>query len=288
MSADPRPPAVELVGVTRRFPVGLGLRRREVLHDVDLRVERAATLGLVGPNGSGKSTLLRLIAGIDRASAGRVAVFGESPLASGVRARLSYLPEESPFPGELTGLSVMALLGSLAGLPRKQTRARAERLLERVGLARYARTRLRSYSRGMTRRFGLAQVFLSDPELILLDEPTAGLDATGFGVLEELVGEARSRGATTVLASHLLSDVHAHCDRLAILIAGRVVAAGTPADLLGAEGRAQIELEGLDEAALEALDAWVGEHGGRVLERRPGGRTLLELYREFSHGADDG
>lgn len=276
--------ALGLEGVRRSFPMGLGLRRRAVLHGIDLDLERGRTLGVVGPNGSGKSTLMRIVAGIDRPSAGRVAVLGGSPADARVRARLAFLPEDSPFPRELSALSMMDLLGGLHGMRRRQVRPRAQALLERVGLASTARAPLRTYSRGMLRRFGLAQAFLADPELVLLDEPTAGLDAPGFAVLEDLLGEAQRRGASVLLTSHLLSDVHDHCDGLAILIDGRIAGRGAPGELLTAEGRVQVEVEGLDPAALGKLEAWVGAAGGRVLRTRPGGRTLLELYR--AHGAD--
>lgn len=271
-------PALRLSGVTRRFPVGLGIRRRTVLDRVDLELARGATLALVGPNGSGKSTLLRLVAGVDRPSGGTIEVLSDSPARAAVRRRLAYLPEDSPFPPELSARAALDLLGALSGLPRRDVKQRGEALLERVGLAEHRRRPLRGFSRGMLRRFGLAQTFLSEPELVLLDEPTAGLDAEGFGVLEDLLAGARRRRATVVLASHLLSDVLDHGDELALLLAGRVAAHGAPAELLAAEGRARVEVEGLDAEGLRALERWVAEHGGAVRAIRPGGRTLLELY----------
>ncbi len=272
--------------VTRSFRVGLGFKRRQVLRGIDLSLEQGLILGLVGPNGSGKSTLLRLCAGVDRPTSGTIEVLGGSPLSQRVRERLAYLPEDSPFPTELTALGVMELLGSLHGMRRRELRPRAADLLERVGLAEQRRTPLRNYSRGMLRRFGLAQTFLTEPDLVLLDEPTAGLDATGFGVLEDLLADARARQATVVLCSHLLSDVHDHCDRLAVLLDGKLAASGTPTELFGVAGRMRLEVEGLDEAQLEQLGQWTEQHGGRILSARPGGRSLLELYR--AHGASTG
>lgn len=274
-------PALRLDGVSRRFPIGLGLRRRTALHGVDLEVPQGTTLALVGPNGSGKSTLLRLVAGVDRPSGGAIAVLGEPPARAAARRRLAYLPEDSPFPPELTARAALDLLGALSGLPRAQVRERGEALLERVGLGPHRRRTLRGFSRGMLRRFGLAQAFLSEPEVVLLDEPTAGLDAEGFAVIEDLLGEARGRGATIVLASHVLADVHDHCDHVAVLLDGRVAVQGDPASLLDRDARTRIEVEGLDEQGLAALEAWVQEQGGHVAALRPSGRTLLELY----HGA---
>ena len=276
--------ALRLHELHRSFPTHLGLRRRPGLRGLTLELPLGSALGLVGPNGSGKSTLLRILAGVDRPSEGEVAILGSSPASAAVRARLAYLPEDSPFPPELSARSAMDLLGALAGMARRELRPRAARLLERVGLGEHAGRPLRSFSRGMLRRFGLAQAFLADPELVLLDEPTAGLDAQGFEVLESLLGEARERGATVVLASHLLADVHRHCDRLAILLDGKLAAFETRARLLDAPGRTRLEVEGLDGEGLGRLEEWVAEQGGRLTVTGPGTATLLELYRRHSDG----
>jgi ABC-2 type transport system ATP-binding protein len=274
----PGAPALELSDLVSCYRVGLLQRKREVLHGVNLTLERGRCLGLVGPNGSGKSTLLQILAGVQRSERGVVLVLGDDPRRARARSRLAYLPEDSPFPAELSALVALDLLGALAGLPRKEIRARAERLLERVGLADQRLAPLRTFSRGMMRRFGLAQAFLSEPEVVLLDEPTAGLDAPGFAVLEDLVSEARDRGASLVLASHLPSDLLQHCDDLALLLDGHLRAHGPTDALLAVEGRVQLELEGLGPAPLKELEAWVREAGGRVRSTSPSGRSLLELY----------
>ena len=271
--------ALELEGLERAFRVGLARRTKPALRGVDLVLERGATLALVGPNGSGKSTLLRIVAGIDLPTRGRLRVLGGDPTRARVRAALAYLPENSPFPPELSASATMDLLGSLHGMPRRERRARAAQLLAEVGLEEHARTPLRAYSRGMKRRFGQAQAFQHEPELVLLDEPTAGLDAPGFAVIEQLLARARARGATVVLASHLLTDVHAHADRMLLLIAGRACGSGSPAELLGVEGRTRLEVSGLDAERLLELRAWVDAHGGRIESLEPAGRSLLELYR---------
>jgi len=274
----PGAPALELTDLASCYRIGLLQRKREVLHGVNLILERGRCLGLVGPNGSGKSTLLQVLAGVQRSERGVVRVLGSDPRQARARARLAYLPEDSPFPAELSALAALDLLGALAGLPRKEVRSRAERLLERVGLADQRLAPLRTFSRGMMRRFGLAQAFLSEPEVVLLDEPTAGLDAPGFAVLEDLVSEAQGRGASLVLASHLPSDLLQHCDDLAVLVDGHLRAHGPTDDLLAIEGRVQVELEGMGPAPLKELEAWVLEAGGRVRSKSPSGRSLLELY----------
>jgi ABC-type multidrug transport system ATPase subunit len=238
--------AFELRGVRQTFAYALGFKRREVLRGIDLELARGGRLGLAGPNGSGKSTLLRLLAGVDRAHAGRVAVLDGSPSEPSIRRRVGYLPEDSPFPPELGARAALVLLGSLQGMSRAECKREADRWLERVGLADHATARLARFSRGMMRRFGLAQAWLHAPELVLLDEPTAGLDAQGFEVLEALLDEARGRGASLVIASHLPADIETHCDELAVILDGRIAARGRARELLS-------------------------------------GKTLLDLYRALSH-----
>ena len=278
MSLD-SPSALCFEDVSRAYRLGLGFRRREVLHSVSFRLAAGRTLGLVGPNGSGKSTLQRLAAGADRPTSGRIQALGGGLHRAEIRSRIGFLPEDSPFPGELSATAALDLLGSLQGMKRGEVRSRSVTLLERVGLANHARTRLGRFSRGMLRRFGLAQAWLHEPDLILLDEPTAGLDAQGFEVLEELLAGARARGAAVVFSSHLISDLHRHCDELALLLDGRLAALASPRELLARPGCWQVEIEGFEERAIERLEAWIGENGGRVLESAPSGRSLFELYR---------
>ena len=273
-------PALRLNGVTKTYRTGFGLRRKTVLRGIDLELDRGRTLGLVGPNGSGKSTLQKLIAGVDRPSSGEVEVLGGSLESAAVRARIGYVPEDSPFPGELNARAVLDLLGSLTGKERTRIRERAPALLERVGLADQAKTPLRRYSRGMLRRFALAQAWLHEPELFLLDEPTAGLDAPGFDVIAELLAEARERGATVVFASHLLSDLHEHCDELVVLLDGHVQGRGAPGELLAAPGCWRVELAGLEPTGLAGLEDWVRQQGGELREVAPAGRSLFDLYGE--------
>jgi ABC-type multidrug transport system ATPase subunit len=227
--------ALEIDGLCAAHRTGW-LARRAVLVRVDLRVPRGSVLGLVGTNGAGKSTLLRIAAGVERPAAGRVLALGGSPAEAAVRRRIGYLPEDSPFPPEVRALEALALLATLRGAGAREARERGRALLGRVGLAAELRAPLGRFSRGMLRRFGLAQAVVHEPELLLLDEPTAGLDAQGLCVFEELLSEARARGASAVLSSHLATDVTRSADRLAALHGGRVAADGAPAELLADGG----------------------------------------------------
>ncbi len=278
-------PAVRMRAVEQSFRVGLWLRRRAVLHGLDLELVSGSGLGLVGPNGSGKSTLLRLLAGVDSPREGRLEVLGGSPRDPAVRRRIGWCPEDSPFPAELRPLAALELLGTLHGLTRREARQRGQALLERTGLLAEARTPLGRFSRGMLRRFGLAQAFLHAPELVLLDEPTAGLDAPGLEVLDALVSESRARGATLVIASHLVADVHRHCEELLVLIEGRVAARGSLLELFersgAGRGQAELLVTGLDSGSLTALAFEVHARGGHVLGVRPSQASLLALYRSL-------
>jgi ABC-2 type transport system ATP-binding protein len=290
-AADRWQPALRSVGLRHGYPTGLGLSRREVLHGIDLELAAGQRLGLVGPNGSGKSTLLRVVAGVECPTAGSLEVLGGSPRAAALRRRIGFLPEDSPFPRELKALEALELIASLRGVRRADAQLRSRALLELVGLAKSSRTRLGRFSRGMLRRFGLAQALVHEPDLVLLDEPTAGLDAQGFLALEELLARIGARGATLVLSSHLASDLVTHCDRLAVLIEGRLVAQGTPEEVLASgEGPSatQLLVSGLAPQEREHIARAVQALGGTAGPPPPSSSTLLEIYRRFERGDTGG
>lgn len=219
---------VRLIDVHKDYRSGWRRRVQPVLRGVDLQLDAGTVTGLAGPNGSGKSTLLRLVSGLELPTSGTVEVLGARPTDVAVRTRLGYLGEESPYPSELAARPALDLLAALSGIPRAERRELVPAVLERVGLADERHKRLARFSRGMLRRFGLAQAFLHEPEVVLLDEPTAGLDAPGYPLLFELVREARERGACVMLSSHLMSDLAHACDRLAVLVGGRLSGGGPP------------------------------------------------------------
>ena len=229
--------ALQVHALARRYRVGWRGRTRVALADIELALAPGESLGVVGPNGSGKSTLLRVLAGIERATSGTVLVFGTDIAERAARRRIGYLPDGFPFPAELGPLAVLELLGSLQGLPRAERRRAALELLGRVGLDAEARTPLARFSLGMKRRFALAQALLHRPDLVLLDEPTAGVDVEGHGVLEELLREAHARGAALLIASHVAGELLDHCERSVVLVGGRVAASGATRELVGDRAR---------------------------------------------------
>lgn len=277
-------PAIEAIGLCRDFRTGALMRRHRALEDVSLTVRRGETVGLVGPNGSGKSTLLRILAGVDRPTLGHLRVLGGPVDLRETRRRTSFLPDGSPFPGELTARAALALIGSLKGLPRGEAKQSAMEMLDRVGLGDRSGTRLRAFSRGMHRRFGLAQAFMTRPDVVLLDEPTAGLDAPGFDVIDGLLREAKAGGTTVVIASHVASDLVEHCDGLVLLREGRRVATGTPDELLGRTDATDLRVTGPALDASGALVTRVTEAlaacSVEVEHARPARRSLADLYGE--------
>jgi len=233
MSSPPLLIARDVRRAYRSGALGLG-RARDVLGSgLDLSVQGGERVLIAGPNGSGKSTLLRVLAGVEPADAGSIQLAGHPLATRAGRQSLGYAPDGCPFPMELSARSLIRVGGQLAGLDRSTARTRGDAALARVGLAADAARPLGQYSKGMQRRFTLAQAFLTEPAVLLLDEPTDGLDAEGFGVLEELLDEARDRGAAVVLASHVAALA---CDRLHVLVDGAWAFVGAPDELLDAPG----------------------------------------------------
>lgn len=227
-------PCVRAIALTHAYPDFFGRRRLETLRGIDLELRRGAVLGLAGPNGSGKSTLLRVLCGLEPHRSGTLSVLGGHPLDREVRRALGWLPEDSAFPPELSAHGALDLAAALQGMRGPDRKHEVARVLALVGLADRARTPLGRFSRGMLRRFGMAQAWIARPQLLLLDEPTAGLDAQGFEVLDAILREARASGATVVLASHLLTDLLGSCDELCVLLDGRIAERGAPRAIVGA------------------------------------------------------
>ncbi len=242
--------ALELAGVRKIFRDFWGRPRVCALMDVDLEVGRGGIFALLGRNGAGKSTLMQVCLGLLAPTAGRAIVLGGAPGDMQVRRRIGYLPEESYLHGFLTARETLLLHAGLCGLPRHAANARAEHLLDLVELRDAARRPAAEFSKGMLRRLCLAQALLGDPELLFLDEPTAGLDPLGTRKVKDLLLRLKALGRTVFLSSHILGEVEEIADSFAILERGRVLCAGRTAELLAGEGGGARSLEDFFLAAI--------------------------------------
>ncbi len=213
------------------------------VRNVSLTVPAGTVFGLLGPNRAGKTTLVKLLLSLARPTGGSVARLGEPASARHTLARVGYMHENHAFPRYLSAAEVLHFYGGLSGVSGPELADRAAKLLERVGLADRAREPITRFSKGMVQRLGLAQALINDPDLLILDEPTEGLDLTGRQLLRDVVREFRRAGKTVLLVTHVLSEVEELCDELAVLVAGVVVYRGKLAELLadGAGGRKPLE-----------------------------------------------
>jgi len=266
-------------GLTKVYKDFWGRRKVHALVGLDLVLEKGEVFGLLGPNGSGKSTTIKLLLGLIFPTAGRVRVLGMKPGTPGVTQRMGYLPEESYLHRFLTGEETIDFYGRLFGLGRKQRRSRTDELLDMVGLDRRARARqLREYSKGMSRRIGLAQALVNDPELLLLDEPTTGLDPIGTREMKDLILRLRDEGKTILLSSHLLADVRDVCDRIGVLARGELRELGRVDDLLTIRDVYQIRVKGASDEGCEAMVAAAREAGAEVVAAEHPTTTLENLF----------
>ncbi|MDX9912475.1 MAG: ABC transporter ATP-binding protein [Phycisphaerales bacterium] len=228
--------------------------RVHALRGVSMDVHRGEVFGLLGPNGAGKSTLVKILMTVVRPSKGRGTLLGEPIGSKPALAKVGYLPEHHRFPDYLTGEQTIDFFGGLSAVPRRVRRERIPKLLELVGMSDWAGKRVKTYSKGMRQRLGIAQALVNDPALVLLDEPTDGVDPVGRRDIRDIVRRLAGEGRTVLLNSHLLSELEVVCDRVAIMVQGKVVRQGTMADLTEPEKRYEIELTApLPEAALGEL-----------------------------------
>lgn len=230
--------------------------------NLSLEIRPREVFGLLGPNGSGKSTTIKMILGLLKPTSGRVAVFGKSPDDVEMKRRIGYLPEESYLYAFLNARETLDYYAKLFELDYKTRQRRIDELLDMLGLANAQHRPVREYSKGMQRRIGIAQALINDPEFLILDEPTTGLDPLGTRQIKDLIIELGRRGKTILLSSHLLADVEDCVDRLVILYGGQIRAQGTCAELLESRDRTAIETDTLDDATVSEIDRLVRSRTG--------------------------
>lgn len=266
-------PVVETLALTKDYEVGaLFKKRHRALDHLTLSIEEGEIFGLIGPNGAGKSTTLKLLMNLIFPTEGEARILGRPVSDVGMRAEIGYLPENPYFYDYLTGRELLDYFGQLVGLRSRERRGRVEELLRRVGLEEAAGVQLRKYSKGMMQRLGIAQAIINRPKLVFLDEPMSGLDPMGRRDMTLLIQELRDGGTTVVFSSHILPDVEALCDEVAILNRGRLVQKGRLGDILDVSVRAVVvEVDHLPEE----LEKRLGPGASKV--RRMGHRARLEF-----------
>ncbi|MCB9739714.1 MAG: ABC transporter ATP-binding protein [Deltaproteobacteria bacterium] len=318
MSAETTP-VLQVEGLAKTFRVGLLGRPVEAVRGISFRLEPGRVLGYLGPNGSGKTTSIKCMLGLIQPTAGKIAFFGRphsDPLA---RARIGYMPEHPYFYDYLKPPEVLDYVGRLYGIPAEIRRKRSHELLERLGLGHAMDRTLRGFSKGMLQRVGIAQSLISDPDLVVYDEPLSGLDPIGRKELRDLMAELRAEGKALFVTSHVLSDIESFCDEVVILRKGVAVAQGRLEDLLrrdrlessatlalpadaaadlGAQlatacgGSVTAEKDGkvtvqLPSDAVGALSAAAAELGATLVELHPVKDTLEELFVRQALAIDD-
>jgi ABC-2 type transport system ATP-binding protein len=252
-TAAPADAIVRVSGLSKVFKDFWGRPKARAVDNVSFEVRRGEVFGLLGPNGSGKSTTVKLLLGLLYPTKGVIEVFGRSPRHVATKARIGYLPEESYLYRYLDSRETLDFFGNLFQLPTDKRRDRTEQLLEMVGLKNVQRRVVGEFSKGMQRRIGLAQALINDPDLVILDEPTAGLDPIGCREVKDLIVALARRGKTVILSSHLLADVQDVCDRVVIYYGGRIQAMGSLNELLTERDSIRISSPVLPRETLERV-----------------------------------
>jgi len=271
--------AVETQKLTKIYTDFWGRPKVKALIDLNLTIHKGEVFGLLGPNGSGKSTTIKLLLGLIFPTSGSASILGEPIGSTKINERIGFLPEESYLYRFLNGEETLRFYGRLFRMDKRTLDRRVPELLDIVGLDQKARKRkLREYSKGMARRIGLAQALINNPDLILLDEPTTGLDPIGTREMKDLILSLKQQGKTVLLCSHLLADVQDVCDRIIILYRGEEETLGHVRDLLQVKDITQVQAKGLYPEQIEELKTFLTRIGAGNAEVTHPTTTLEELF----------
>ncbi len=271
--------AVETRNLTKIYKDFWGRDKVRALDDLDLTIHRGEVFGLLGPNGSGKSTTIKLLLGLIFPTRGRASVLGYPAGDTAINEKVGFLPEESYLYRFLNGEETLRFYGKLFKIDRRTLNKRVPELLDTVGLdAKSRKRKLREYSKGMARRIGLAQALINNPDLILLDEPTTGLDPIGTREMKDLIVSLKEQGKTVLLCSHLLADVQDVCDRITILFKGKMQTLGQVRDLLQVRDITQFQARGLSPEQIEETRQFMSRLNASGAEVTHPTTTLEDLF----------
>src|SRR6195256_5123465 len=279
--------AVAVGGLTKIFPIPFRRKSIVAVRDLDLCVQAGEVYGLLGPNGSGKSTTLKIILGLVSPTRGRTEIFGRDSSLVSSREAVGFLPENPYFYKYLSGAETLHFFGKLCGLRSRRLKERITELLELVGLTSARDQRLGTYSKGMLQRIGLAQALVDEPRLVVLDEPTAGVDPAGSREIRDLIVDLKRRGITVLLSSHLLTQVQEICDRVGILSNGVLVREGRLEDLLAVENQTELVLENAPTDVLDEIESLAARANAKVTARRKSTTTLERLFLDATSDNKD-
>ncbi len=272
-------PAVEVKNLVKDFKGAFRVKNVRAVNDVSLQIAPGEVYGLIGPNGSGKSTTMKAVLGLVAPTSGSTSIFGRNSLKVDSRNEVGFLPENPYFYKHLTAAETVRFYGKLCGMRGRKLKERIGELLELVGLQDARDRRLRGFSKGMLQRIGLAQAMVQDPRLLVLDEPTAGVDPTGSRQIRDLILELKNRGITVFLCSHLLEQVQQVCDRVGIIHQGVLVNEGRLDELISVENRTEIILENASENLLDQIRSLVDvTHQAEVVSEGNARTTLEDLF----------
>ena len=270
--------AVAIRGLTKIFPVPLHRHSIVAVRDLSLRVEPGEVYGLLGPNGSGKSTTLKIILGLVSPSRGRTEIFGRDSRLVESREAVGFLPENPYFYKYLSGEETLRFFGRLCRLSGARLKNRTDELLDLVGLTKARKRRLGTYSKGMLQRIGLAQALIHEPKLLVLDEPTAGVDPAGSRQIRDLIVDLKRRGITVLLSSHLLAQAQEICDRVAILADGALVREGRLEELIAIENQTELVVANASSGLVDEIESLINRSNAKLIERRRSTTTLEKLF----------
>jgi len=275
-------PAISIQNLTKIYPIPFRREKVTAVLDLSLSVEPGQVYGLLGPNGSGKSTTMKIVLGLVSPTSGKTEIFGRDSTTVESREDVGFLPENPYFYKYLTGEETLRFYGKLCGLSNARIRERSKELLKLVGLEGAAGRRLGGYSKGMLQRIGLAQAMIQEPRLLVLDEPTAGVDPAGSREIRDLILDFKKRGITVLLCSHLLEQVQEICDRVGILNHGALIREGTLQELISIENQTELILENASPQLLAEIHALVGKSSARLVEERMPQKTLERYFLDVT------